>query len=97
VNRTARSSRRRQWIALILSGLFPGLGQLYLRAWLRGTTFLLAGGLLTWVLGSLLEPEDLLAGHLRHPMLLLGLLTALLVLVLWSLRDAWRRGAGPPA
>ena len=43
-------SRRRQWIALILSGIFPGLGQLFLCAWGKGVAFLLAGGVLTWAM-----------------------------------------------
>jgi hypothetical protein len=97
VNRTVRRSRRRQWIALILSGLFPGLGQLYLRAWLKGALFLFAGGAVTWTLGGLVQMDDLIEGHLAHPVLLLALLLALLALLLWSLMDAWRRGGGPPA
>jgi hypothetical protein len=87
-----RGSRRRQWIALILSGIFPGLGQLYLRAWLRGALFLLGGGAVTWALGGLVELDDLLEGRLAHPLPILGLLLTLLALSLWSLLDAWRQG-----
>ncbi len=93
----AKGSRRRQWIALALSGIFPGLGQLYLRAWLRGTLFLLGGGAVTWALGGLVEMDDLIEGRLAHPLPTLGLLLALLALSLWSLMDAWRRGGGRQA
>ncbi len=80
---------RRQWVALILSGIFPGLGHLYLRAWARGVGFLVAGLLVSWPLGSLLSLEALLAGSLPHPLLALGNLLALLAVFLWSLLDAW--------
>jgi hypothetical protein len=85
-------SRRHQWIALILSGVFPGLGQLFVRAWGKGVAFLLAGGVLTWALGHLVSPEDLLAGRLSHPLVTLALILALLGVFLWSLLDAWRVG-----
>jgi hypothetical protein len=88
-------SRRRQWIALILSGIFPGLGQFYLRAWGRGAAFLIAGGVATWPLGWLVSSEDLLAGRLPYPMATLGLVLALLGLYLWSVVDAWLSGGGP--
>ena len=93
----ARDRRRRQWIALVLSGLFPGLGQMYLRAWRKGAAFLLAAGVVTWALGGLVEVDDLIEGHVAHPVPILGMLLALLVLSLWSLMDAWRSGGGPQA
>ena len=87
-------SRRRQWIALILSGVFPGLGQLFLRAWGKGVAFLLAGGGLTWALGHLVSLEDLLAGRLSSPLLSLAVVLVLVAVFLWSVVDAWRAGAG---
>ncbi len=93
----ARGSRRRQWIALILSGIFPGLGQIYLRAWMKGALFLLAGGAVTWALGGLVELDDLIEGRVEHALPIVGLLLALLALSLWSLMDAWRRGGRPQA
>ncbi len=87
---------RRQWVALILSGLFPGLGQFYLRAWAKGVGFLVAGIVVTWPLGSLLSLDDLLAGSLPHPFITIGLLLALLAVFLWSIADAWAAGAKPP-
>jgi hypothetical protein len=87
---------RRQWVALILSGIFPGLGQLYLRAWAKGAGFCIASVVASWALGSLLSLEDLLAGSLPHPFMVFGLLLALLVLFLWSIADAWiAAGRGP--
>ena len=97
MDHAARDRRRRQWIALILSGLFPGLGQLYLRAWGKGAAFLLGAGVVTWGLGGLVEMDELLGGHVAHPLPILGLLTALLALALWSLVDAWRCGGEPQA
>ena len=83
---------RRQWIALILSGIFPGLGQFYLRAWGKGAAFFLAGIAITWVLGEAVSVEDLLAGDLPHPLAALALVLALLAVFLWSVIDAWRSG-----
>jgi hypothetical protein len=83
------AARRCQWIALILSGVFPGLGQLYLRAWGKGAAFLIAGVAATWVVGRLVSVEDLLAGLLPNPLATLGALLALLAVFVWSMTDAW--------
>jgi hypothetical protein len=82
-------NRRRQWIALILSGVFPGFGQLYLRAWMKGGVFIVAGVMASWALGQLVSVEDLLTGLLPHPGATLGLTLTLLALYLWSSVDAW--------
>ena len=63
---------RRQWIALILSGVFPGLGQLFLRSWGKGVALLLAVGVLTWAMGDLVSLEDLLAGRVAYPLVTLA-------------------------
>jgi hypothetical protein len=86
---------RRQWIALILSGVFPGLGQFFLRAWGKGIVFLLAGAVLMCALGQLVSMEDLLAGRLSSPLATLALVLVLVAVFLWSVVDAWRSGAGP--
>ena len=39
----------RKLVALILSGMFPGLGQLYSRDWTKGSAFVLADVGLSWV------------------------------------------------
>ena len=82
--------RRRQWIALILSGIFPGLGQFYLRAWGKGVAFLVAGIAASWVLGELVSVLDLATGVLPNPGATLAALLALLAVFLWSMIDAWR-------
>ena len=80
---------RRQWIALILSGVFPGLGQFYLQAWGKGAAFLIGGVVAMWALGELISIQDLITGLLPHPLAILGLLLALLAVFLWSIADAW--------
>jgi hypothetical protein len=95
MDRTDLGSRRRQWIALLLSGVFPGLGQFYLRAWGKGVAFFLGGGVVTWALGEVVSVEDLLAGNLPNPLAALALVFALCAVFLWSVVDAWRSGAKP--
>ncbi len=90
-------SHRRQWIALILSGIFPGLGQFYLRAWWKGLAFFLASLAITWALGEVMSVEDLVAGNPAHPFATLALLLALLAAFLWSVIDAWRLGGHLPS
>jgi hypothetical protein len=80
---------RRQWIALILSGVFPGLGQFYLQAWGKGVAFLIFGVVALWALGELISVQDLMTGLLPHPLATLGALLALLAVFLWSIADAW--------
>ncbi len=81
---------RRALVAVVLSGLFPGLGQLYNRERLKAALFLI-GGVLTGfgpfsALDVDISPDDLGAG-------LLAILRAslpFLVLALWSVIDAYR-------
>jgi hypothetical protein len=96
--------RRRKLIAFILSGIVPGIGQLYNRELLKGGLFLVAGGVLTWlieravpadlqalVLNWLIErvvPTDLLTPRLLVPVFLL------LAIWIWSVIDAWRSPRG---
>jgi hypothetical protein len=79
----------------MLSGVFPGLGQLYVRAWGKGVAFLSAAVVVTWAAGALLSLDDLLAGQIPHPLATLGLVIVLLAVFLWSVVDAWRAAAGP--
>jgi hypothetical protein len=81
-------SRRRQTIALVLSGIFPGLGQLYNRQHVKGGLSLIVAGVLSWLIGREM-PADPLA--LVHSGAALTVLTVvLLALWLWSIVDAWR-------
>ena len=85
---TEMGPRRRQLAALIFSGVFPGIGQFYNRQPTKGVAFLVAGIVLSWLLGRS-APTDLEA--LAQPgAMLLVLLSTLLVIWLWSLVDAWQ-------
>jgi hypothetical protein len=81
-------TRRRQVVGFILSGIFPGLGQLYNREYLKGVLFIMPGAVLSWLIGRA-APTDLLA--LAQPTASLMLILALLLaLWLWAIIDAWR-------
>lgn len=80
---------RRQWIALTLSGVFPGLGQFYLQAWGKGAAFLIVGGVAIWTLGEMVSVQDLMNGLLPHPLATLAVVLTLLAVFLWSIADAW--------
>ncbi len=85
-------ARRRQAVGFILSGIFPGLGQLYNREYLKGLLFVIPGAVLTWLVFREL-PADLLA--LAQPgAAMMLLLAALLALWLWAIIDAWRVAGG---
>ncbi len=82
------SARRRQVIALMLSGIFPGIGQLYNRQPIKGAIGVVLGVVLTWA-AARAAPADPLA--LAQPGAdVLGPLLALLAVWVWSLVDAWR-------
>lgn len=80
--------RRRQVIALMLSGIFPGIGQLYNRQPVKGAIGVVLGLVLTWA-AARAAPADPAA--LAQPGAdVLGPLLALLAVWVWSLVDAWR-------
>jgi hypothetical protein len=85
---TDPAPRRRRVIALILSGIFPGLGQFYNRQPVKGMIGLAVGLALSWLAGRA-APTDRLALN-RPEAALLVPLCALLVVWLWSIIDAWR-------
>ena len=78
----------RKTVALILSGIFPGLGQFYNRQPVKGMIGLAVGLALSWLAGRA-APTDPLALN-RPEAALLVPLCALLVVWLWSIIDAWR-------
>jgi len=84
---TDRSVRRQQVIALILSGVFPGLGQFYNRQLGKGAAFLAAGVVLTWLLGRAVPTESLLL--IQPEARLMVPLCVLLIVWIWSIIDAW--------
>jgi hypothetical protein len=89
---THPAGRRRAIIAFFLSGVFPGLGQFYNHQPLKGGAFLVAGAVLSWLLGRMV-PVDLMAlasASVGTDAILL--LCLLLAIWLWSAIDAWRVG-----
>ena len=85
---TDPAPRRRQVIALMLSGIFPGLGQLYNRQPVKGAIGVVLGLALTWVVGRATPTDPLALG--QSGAALFGPLCALLAVWLWSVIDAWR-------
>ena len=87
--------RKSRLIAVTLSGLFPGLGQLYNGDPWRGLAFAVAGALTAFgpwnPLAVEIDLDDPVAG-LRNV-----LLSSLpfLAIALWSVIDAWRRADLP--
>ena len=82
------ATRQHQVIALMLSGIFPGIGQFYNRQLVKGAIGLVLGLALTWA-AARAAPADPLA--LAQPGAdVLGPLFALLAVWVWSLIDAWR-------
>ena len=86
------NARRRQVVGFILSGLFPGLGQLYNREYLKGVLFVVPSAVLSWFVGRA-TPTDLLALAQPSATLML-LLAALLAIWLWAIIDAWKVAGG---
>ena len=79
---------RRRVVALVLSGIFPGLGQFYNHQPAKGAIGLAAGAVLSWLAGRAM-PADPLAVD-QTGFVLFGPLCALLVVWTWSIIDAWR-------
>lgn len=77
-------------MALILSGVFPGLGQFYNRHLIKGAVFLGLGIVLSWYVmrGVPLDPLELLEEGVKPGPALAVLV--LLAIWLWSVVDAWR-------
>jgi hypothetical protein len=83
--------RRRPWLAALLSGIFPGLGQLYNAEPVRALAFVLAG------IATMIGPFNPLAVEIDLDDPVAGLRRMLLVslpftlVALWSVADAYRR------
>jgi hypothetical protein len=86
---------RNPWVAGLLSGLLPGLGQFYNRQWGKGAGFLLGVFGPAVVLSSSIDPKALEqaaeAGTTPDNLgLIFLLLVVILAVALWSLVDAVR-------
>ncbi len=83
------------WIAGILSGVLPGLGQFYNRQWGKGVGFLFGVVVLTVVLSSSVDQKALEraaeAGTTPDNLgLIFLLLLVILAVAVWSIADAAR-------
>ena len=89
-NDTGVARRRSPFVAVLLSGLFPGLGQVYNRQWLKALLFFLGAALTGFgpvsPLNIDIDLDDPVAG-LRKALLLS---VPFLAVALWSLVDAYR-------
>ena len=79
-------------MGFLLSGIFPGLGQLYNREYLKAVLFIMPGAVLTWLFMRAV-PTDILALAQPGPSLILPMVL-LLVVWLWAIVDAWRVAGG---
>jgi TM2 domain-containing membrane protein YozV len=82
-------------VAALLSGLIPGLGQLYNKQWVKGMAYLVGVIVLTATLGRIADPSQLAGSAstgapLDHVGQIVILLLLLLGLVIWSMVDAAR-------
>src|SRR2546428_11599499 len=83
------------WVAGILSGVLPGLGQFYNRQLGKGVGFLigflvLAGVLVFWVDLQALEKALASGARPENLLLILAVGVVILILVVWSITDAAR-------
>jgi len=79
-------------VALVLSAIFPGLGQFYNHDYVKGTAFLVCGVVLGWFSSEMLPPLDsVIAGKVPEE---LGPLLTITILFLvcfgFSMVDAYR-------
>jgi len=85
---TASGAQSRKAAALVLSGLFPGLGQFYNRQPVKGLLFLVVGSVFSWIVARAVPANPV--ALVQPGAIPLGPLLALSVVWLWSLVDAWR-------
>ena len=88
----AQGVSKNPWVAGILSGVLPGLGQFYNRQWLKGVGFLLGTMVVDAVLGvtaGMIKFFQSGAPPENTGLFLFGALIVL-ALVVWSISDAVR-------
>ena len=88
----AQGVSKNPWVAGILSGVLPGLGQFYNRQWLKGVGFLLGTLIMDGVLGVTAGMVKFFQSGAPPENTGLFLFGALIVLalVVWSISDAVR-------
>ena len=86
---SADGAKRRKVAALVLSSVFPGLGQFYNRQPVKGVLFVVAGVMLSWLLSRVIPTNPIALSEQKATSLVLpGLILS--AVWLWSLVDAWR-------
>jgi hypothetical protein len=85
----APTTRRSPVVAVILSGLFPGLGQLYNRQRVKALLFL-GGGVLSALPSSLVDVDIDLDNPVVGMWKLFFIALPFLAVALWSVIDAYR-------
>jgi len=86
---SADGAKRRKVAALVLSGVFPGLGQFYNRQPVKGVLFVVAGVMLSWLLSRVLPANPIALSQEEATSVVPPGLT-LSAVWLWSVVDAWR-------
>jgi TM2 domain-containing membrane protein YozV len=83
-------------VALILSALFPGLGQFYNRHWFKGLGFFIGSGMISGIVSESISVDDIASGTVSGAGQALVFLLALLGLLIWSMVDAYRSAKNAP-
>jgi len=91
--KTGRAVRKRT-TALILSGIFPGLGQLYNREVFKAALFVIPSVALSWLVTRAVSADPLALIERGASLTVILAMLALLAIWLWSVVDAWRRAGG---
>ena len=82
---------RKAKVAMLLSAVFPGLGQFYNHEYAKGTAFLLSGLVLGWMSSETFPLDTLLAGKTPEGLgQLITVMSLFLVCYLYSMVDAYR-------
>jgi hypothetical protein len=79
-------------MALFLSGIFPGLGQLYNRQPVKGAFFLVGGIVLSWLFMRAVPTDPVVLLSTPPATDVIVLMCVLLAIWIWSVIDAVRHG-----
>jgi hypothetical protein len=83
-------SRKSHRVALLLSGVMPGLGQFYNEDWLKGAGFFIGGIFLSNLALAELSLEAIIKGRVQFSASLLIRLALLTAFWVWAIYDADR-------
>jgi hypothetical protein len=91
--KTGRAVRKKA-TAVILSGIFPGLGQLYNRDLFKAALFVAPAIGLSWIVTRAVSVDPLALIERGLGLTVMLAMLALLAIWLWSAVDAWRSAGG---